>query len=376
MGVTDSFVSALKGRRVLVTGHTGFKGSWLSLWLAQIGAEVHGYALEPPTTPNLFEEAHVAGVLASHTIADVRDVVAIGRAFVDTSPEVVFHLAAQPLVRESYLDPRGTVEVNVLGTVNLLEAIRAHRQPCAVIVVTSDKCYENREWVWGYRENDPMGGHDPYSMSKGATELVVASWRRSFFPPERVAEHGVRLASARAGNVIGGGDWRQDRIMVDCIASLERGTPIQVRNPQSTRPWQHVLEPLSGYLMLAARLLESTSENANEFAGAWNFGPAVSDVWPVRRLVEETIECWGSGSWIDMSEPSAPHEARLLALNCDKAHHRLGWRPTWDASRSVRETVAWHRVRLEGGALRDVTLGQIGAFAAGGGPVATGRISS
>ncbi|MBE0593897.1 MAG: CDP-glucose 4,6-dehydratase [Gemmatimonadales bacterium] len=364
LDVIVDITETLAGHRVFVTGHTGFKGSWLALWLSELGAEVHGFALEPPTEPSLFEVAQVSGILAAHTLSDVRDPDAVQRAVAAAEPDVVFHLAAQSLVRESYLDPRGTVDTNVLGTVNVLEAVRALRRPCAVVVVTSDKCYENHDWVWGYRENDRIGGHDPYSMSKGAAELVVTSWRRSFFAPERIAEHGVCLASARAGNVIGGGDWQRDRIMADCVTALESGTPIRVRNPASTRPWQHVLEPLSGYLLLAARMLAGRPEEVAGFADAWNFGPAMADVWPVRRLADEVIRHWGAGSWNDVSNPHEPHEARLLALNCDKAHQALAWRPTWDATRAVAETITWHKARLAGEAMREVTLAQIRRFVA------------
>ncbi|MFA6146759.1 MAG: CDP-glucose 4,6-dehydratase [bacterium] len=360
----EEIASTFAGRRVLLTGHTGFKGSWLALWLSEMGAQVHGYALEPPTDPSLFEVAQVSGVLATHTLADVRDPAAVDRAVGAADPEVLFHLAAQPLVRESYVDPRGTLGTNVLGTVNVLEAVRARRKPCAVVIITSDKCYENLNWAWGYRENDHLGGHDPYSMSKAAAELVVASWRRSFFAQEKIAEHGVCLASARAGNVIGGGDWQRDRIMTDCITALEARTPIRVRNPASTRPWQHVLEPLSGYLLLATRMLAGGPEAAAGLGDAWNFGPAPDDVWPVRRLADEVIARWGSGSWIDGSDTNAPHEARLLALNCDKARRRLGWRPTWDASRAVAEAVAWHKAHRAGERMREVSLAQIRAFAA------------
>jgi CDP-glucose 4,6-dehydratase len=362
--VIDEIATTIAGRRVLVTGHTGFKGAWLALWLSELKAEVYGYALEPPTTPSLFEVAQVSEVLSGHILADVRDQVALARTVAEADPHVVFHLAAQSLVRESYIDPGGTVETNVLGTVNLLEAVRARKKPCAVVIVTSDKCYENREWVWGYRENDPLGGHDPYSMSKAAAELVVASWRRSFFPPERIAEHGVYVASARAGNVIGGGDWQRDRIMTDCVRALECGIPIRVRNPGSIRPWQHVLEPLSGYLLLATRMLSSKIEDAATLADAWNFGPAGDDVWSVGSLAAETIRLWGDGSWNEGSEPKKPHEARMLLLNCDKARQCLGWSPNWTAWRAVSETVAWHKARLSGESMRDVTLAQIRAFVA------------
>lgn len=362
VGVIDEIGATLGGRRIFLTGHTGFKGSWLSLWLSELGAEVHGYALEPPTDPSVFEVAGVEDVLAGHTIADVRHPSSLQRAVETADPDVVFHLAAQSLVRESYSDPVGTVDTNVLGTVHLLEAIRARGKACAVVVVTSDKCYENREWAWGYRENDRLGGHDPYSMSKAAAELVVSSWRRSFFPPQRISQHGVGLASARAGNVIGGGDWQRDRIMADCVTALEQGVPIRVRNPRSTRPWQHVLEPLSGYLLLAARMLSRPAEDAALLADAWNFGPASTDVWAVRRLVEETISRWGDGSWTQESGATERHEARMLALTCEKARQDLGWVPTWNAGRAVAETVSWHKARRNGESMRDITMDQIRQF--------------
>ena len=364
LAVTELFGGRFQGTRVLVTGHTGFKGSWLSLWLGELGATVTGYALEPPTTPSNFEASKVEACLARHVVADVRDAETLATVVCDADPDVIFHLAAQPLVRESYRDPVTTVSTNVMGTVNLLEAVRALRKPCVVIVITSDKCYENREWLYGYRETDPMGGHDPYSMSKGAAELVVASWRRSFFAPAALDRHGISVATVRAGNVIGGGDWQQDRILVDCIRALESGQPIDVRNPTATRPWQHVLEPLGGYLLLASRMLTAPANQGASLADAWNFGPEPSNCWPVARLVDEVIRCWGAGAWRDTSDPADPHEASFLALCCDKATRVLGWRPVWDVQRAVAETVAWHKAFAPGANVANVCRQQIDGYCA------------
>lgn len=327
------------GKRVLVTGHTGFKGSWLTLWLAELGAEVTGYALAPDTTPALFERAGVEPCCRS-IIADVRDAGRLAEVVRETRPEAVLHLAAQSLVRRSYQQPLETLQTNVLGTANLLEAVRAAGRPCAVVVVTSDKCYENHERPDGYREDEPMGGHDVYSMSKGAAELVTASWRRSFFHPARIAQHGVAVATARAGNVVGGGDWAQDRIVPDAVAALSAGQAIPVRNPHGVRPWQHVLEPLGGYLLLGARLL---GPHAAAHAEAWNFGPRLEDARPVRDVVEAIIAAWGSGRWDDRHDPSAPHEAGLLRLSIEKATARLGWAPRWHFDETFRRTVDWYK---------------------------------
>jgi CDP-glucose 4,6-dehydratase len=360
--VSELFGGAFRGKRVFVTGHTGFKGSWLCLWLGELGATVTGYALEPPTTPNNFEASRLESGLARHVIADVRDADVLARVVDEADPDVVFHLAAQPLVRESYRHPAVTVATNVMGTVNLLEAVRAREKPCAVVVVTSDKCYENREWVYGYRESDPMGGHDPYSMSKGAAELVVASWRQSFFPPVTLDRHGICVATVRAGNVIGGGDWQHDRILVDCIRALQGGQPIDVRNPAATRPWQHVLEPLGAYLLLASRMLSAPPKETAVLADAWNFGPEQANCWAVSRLVEEVIHCWGGGSWRDLSDPAAPHEAGFLALCCDRATRSLGWRPVWDVRRAVAETVSWHKSFAAGADVAGVCKQQIASY--------------
>ena len=364
LAVTELFGGALRDRRILVTGHTGFKGSWLCLWLKELGATVTGYALAPPTTPSNFDVSKVGTCLVRHVIGDVRDAEMLARVVSDVDPDVIFHLAAQSLVRESYRDPVTTVATNVMGTVNLLEAVRRRNKPCVVVVITSDKCYENREWLYGYRETDPMGGHDPYSMSKGAAELVVASWRRSFFAPAEIDRHGVAVATVRAGNVIGGGDWQQDRILVDCISSLQAGQPIGVRSPSATRPWQHVLEPLGGYLLLASTMLRASVTEGALLADAWNFGPEPPSCWPVAGLVDEVIRCWGAGTWRDISDPAAPHEAGFLALCCDKATRILRWRPVWDAGRAVAETVAWHKAFTAGANVAEVCRKQIGSYCA------------
>lgn len=334
-----AFADAYAGRRVLVTGHTGFKGAWLAEWLLALGADVTGLALPPATQPALFEQLGLAGRLR-HVEADVRDLAQVQRVVDDCRPEIVLHLAAQPLVRLSYDEPVATYATNVMGTVHLLEAVRLAGRACAVVAVTTDKCYENQEWVHGYRETDPMGGHDPYSSSKGAAELAISAYRRSFFEKPK---SGVRLASARAGNVIGGGDWAADRILPDCIRALARGERIAVRNQTATRPWQHVLEPLSGYLWLAAVLLndELTAFPAL-LSSAFNFGPGLDSNRTVREVVEEVLRHW-PGRWEDRSDPSAVHEASRLNLVADKAFHLLGWKPVWDFPATVAQTVAWYR---------------------------------
>jgi len=364
---TADWKRAYTGKRVLVTGHTGFKGSWLTAWLASLGADVFGFALAPPTTPSLFEAIDVASS-CRHRVADIRDAQAIARAVSDADPDFVFHLAAQPLVRASYERPIETIEVNVLGTAHLLEALRVARanaaKRCAVVVVTSDKCYENddarRNGIVAFRETDPMGGHDVYSMSKGAAELVLASYRRSFFSSSRIGEHGVAIASARAGNVIGGGDWAVDRIVPDAARALARGEPIVVRNPHAVRPWQHVLEPLGGYLLLGARL--ATAADPAAYCDAWNFGPSIDGACTVRALVERTVAAWGGGTWEDRSDPRAPHEAAALRLAIDKAGATLGWRPRWSFDETVARTVAWYRAHAGGAGsaeLRALTAAQI-----------------
>jgi len=359
---------AYAGRRVLLTGHTGFKGGWLAVWLRSLAAEVTGVALDPDTEPSLFEDAGIADV-CRHVVGDVRDLALVRRLVRGVRPEAVFHLAAQSLVRRSYAEPMATLETNVTGTANVLEAIRLERQRCAVVVVTSDKCYENAERLEPYRESDPMGGSDVYSASKGAAEIVARGWRRSFFPPARLAEHGVAVATARAGNVIGGGDWCADRIVPDAIRALAAGRPVPVRNPASVRPWQHVLEPLGGYLLLGARLL---GPDAARHCGPWNFGPAPEDAAPVSALVGEIIRAWGSGSWAPEPQPGAPREAGLLRLSADKAREGLGWGPRWDLRAAVERSVAFYRARASGArgaALREECLRQVEEYlGAGAGP--------
>jgi CDP-glucose 4,6-dehydratase len=337
----NNFGKAYAGKRVLVTGHTGFKGSWLCEWLLQLGAEVHGLALEPDTDPSLFRQLGLAARL-NHMVADIRDPQAVVTAFGAARPHIVFHLAAQPLVRRSYQQPQETFATNVMGTANVLESVRECDHPCAAVIVTSDKCYENLETGRDYREGDPLGGHDCYSASKAAAEIVTSAYRRSFFSDYA----DKRIASARAGNVIGGGDWAEDRIVPDCIRHLQRGEAIPVRNPHATRPWQHVLEPLSGYLQLGMRLLDGTlaGEGAPRDASfaAFNFGPGPGSDRSVQELVEEVLKSW-EGTWKNKSNPSAPHEAHRLSLDTSKAAKVLGWTPRWDFPRTVRETVDWYR---------------------------------
>lgn len=345
------------GRRVLVTGHTGFKGGWLCLWLQRLGASVTGYALDPPTQPNLFEAARVGEGMDS-ILGDVRNFSALRTVVGKFRPEVVFHLAAQPLVVRSYQNPVETYATNVLGAVHLLESVHQVGGARAVVNVTSDKCYVNREWLWGYRENEPMGGDDPYSSSKGCAELVTAAYRASFFAPTDYAQHGVALASARAGNVIGGGDWAEDRLMPDIIRAFQAGRLVTIRHPDAVRPWQHVLEPLSGYLLLAERLWTE----GPAYAEGWNFGSREEDAQPVRWLVERLAALWGEGAdWRQDGDPY-PHEANYLKLDCAKAKVRLNWTPRWNLERALAETVAWYRAHQAGENLQAVTLAQIESY--------------
>lgn len=350
-------MSGWAGRRVLVTGHTGFKGSWLSLWLHALGAEVTGFALPPPSEPNLFAAARIAD-LVDHVEGDVRDFAAV-RAVVEASrPEAIFHLAAQPLVRLSYREPVETYATNVMGTVHLLDAARHAADLRAIVCVTSDKCYDNREWVWPYRESDPMGGHDPYSSSKGCAELVAAAWRSSFF-----AEDGPGLATVRAGNVIGGGDWAEDRLVPDLVRAFEAGAAPLIRSPDAVRPWQHVLEALGGYLQIAERLLAGE----RGFADAWNFGPSDEDARPVGWIVERMRAAWGGGAAAVADTGPRPHEAGLLRLDCSKARAALGWRPALTLDQALDWIVAWHKAVGGGADARTVTLAQIADYAAASG---------
>jgi CDP-glucose 4,6-dehydratase len=353
MGGLEMKGSFWRDRRVFLTGHTGFKGGWLSLWLADFGAEVHGYALAPSTDPNFFTAAGLGERLASSTIADIRDTPALEKAMSAARPEIVFHLAAQPLVRHSYVEPVETYAVNVMGTVSLLEAVRRVPSVKALVNITSDKCYENREWVWPYRENEALGGHDPYSSSKACAELLTAAWRRSFLDAA-----GVHIASARAGNVIGGGDWAADRLVPDFLRALDAGLPLVVRSPQATRPWQHVLEPLAGYLMLAERL---HTEGA-AFAEAWNFGPDASDMRPVRWIVDALCARVPGSAWRDDSAPQ-PHEAHTLRLDSAKACARLGWQPRWTLQQALEATLDWHRAWKRASNMADFSLQQIRGYA-------------
>jgi CDP-glucose 4,6-dehydratase len=332
------------GRRVLLTGHTGFKGSWLALWLLELGAQVTGLALPPDTEPNLFAQLGLEERL-DHRLGDIRDASQVASLVNEVRPQVVLHLAAQPLVRRSYAEPAATWATNVMGSIHLLEALRSLQEPCTAVLITTDKVYRNNEWLYGYRENDPLGGHDPYSSSKAAAELAIASWRASFCGSQPHQTPHLLIASARAGNVIGGGDWAADRIVPDAMRALGRGEPIGVRNPAATRPWQHVLEPLGGYLLLAERLSADPS-----LADAFNFGPQLEANRSVRELVEQALRHW-PGSWVDQSDPQAPHEASLLNLVIDKAHHQLGWAPRWNFATTLERTVNWYRRLQQGQAI-------------------------
>jgi len=342
-----------KDKKVFLTGHTGFKGSWMSLWLQSMGAIVKGYALMPPTNTSLFFEANVKDNMES-VIGDIRDLDILKKNMVSFNPEVLIHMAAQPLVRLSYIEPIETYTTNVIGTVNVLEAARFCTNLKAIVSVTTDKCYENKEWPWGYRENEPMGGHDPYSSSKGCAELVTSAYKRSFFNTSETAS----LASARAGNVIGGGDWADDRLIPDILKAFENTNPVIIRNPLSTRPWQHVLEPLSGYLVLAEQLYNY----GDKFAEAWNFGPKDDDCKPVRWILDKMVACWGNGAHWELDQNSNPHEAGFLKLDCSKAAAKLNWHPKWDLEYTLNLIVNWHQDWLDGKSVNENCLREIRSY--------------
>ena len=346
-----------RGKKIFITGHTGFKGSWLCLWLHHLGAEVTGYALEPPTDPSLFVACDIVRIINSQN-GDVRDAVALTKAMQEAQPDIVIHMAAQPLVRDSYKVPVETYEINVMGTVNLLEAVRQTPSVRAVINVTTDKCYENKEWLWGYRENEPMGGYDPYSSSKACSELVTAAYRSSFFTPEKYNKHGVALASVRAGNVIGGGDWATDRLIPDCLTALSEGRNIVIRHPEAIRPWQHVLEPLYGYMLLAKKLFNEGSV----FAEAWNFGPPQTDAKSVGSIAEKMCEVWGGGSSVSLDNNPHPHEAMYLKLDCSKAASLLNWHPLWSIDDAIKKIVEWAKAYQQDADMNQICLKQINDY--------------
>ncbi|GAB3520435.1 CDP-glucose 4,6-dehydratase [Photobacterium alginatilyticum] len=343
-----------RGKKVFVTGHTGFKGSWLSLWLHEMGAIVKGYSLPAPTTPSLYEEARVGGCVENEE-GDIRNFEQLRDSISLFQPEIVFHMAAQPLVRLSYDDPIGTYSTNVMGTVHLLEAVKQVGSIKAVVNITSDKCYENREWVWGYREEEAMGGYDPYSNSKGCAELVASSYRQSFFNEDKYEEHGCALASVRAGNVIGGGDWADDRLIPDMLKAFSNGDAVEIRSPHAVRPWQHVLEPLSGYITIAEHLYE----NGTDYAEGWNFGPREDDAKPVQWIVENLVHQWGSDASWYLTEGEHPHEAHYLKLDCSKAKMRLNWQPVWGLEETLNRIVVWQKAWLNGADIKQHTLNEI-----------------
>jgi len=363
MGTTlKGFGNIFNGRKVLVTGHTGFKGAWLSEWLLGLGAKVYGVSLNPPTSPSLYDQLNLKSRLVDDARIDLADLGALVDKMKSVKPDFVLHLAAQPLVRLSYQVPVETFKTNVLGSIHLLEAVRQAGMKCSVVMVTTDKCYENQEWLHGYRETDRLGGHDPYSASKAAAEIAVASYRSSFFSEKNAV---VRVATCRAGNVIGGGDWAMDRIIPDCIRSLQAGLPVAIRNKTSTRPWQHVLEPLSGYLWVAALLDQPEllpGLTSKELTGAFNFGPELSSNKTVLELVEAVFKDW-PGTWDDKTDPQAVHEAGKLNLSTDKAFHLLNWKPVWDFNQTVHETTSWYKkVSTDTTCVGTITLEQINLY--------------
>ncbi len=346
-----------RDKRVFLTGHTGFKGSWMSLWLQSLGANLTGYALGPQTEPSLFDEARVGTGMRS-IFGDIRDLVLLQKTMEECQPEIVVHMAAQSLVRYSYANPVETYSINVMGTVHLLEAVRNATSVRAVVNITTDKCYENREWAWGYRENEPMGGYDPYSNSKGCAELVSSAYRSSFFSASSQAQHRVALATVRAGNVIGGGDWARDRLIPDVLAAFEQGKPVDIRYPYATRPWQHVLEPLRGYLTLSERLYE----NGHSYAEGWNFGPNDEDAKPVGWIVEQMAKLWGEGAQWQIDSREHPHEANYLKLDISKARGRLNWHPALRLNDALKLIIDWSKQRQAGADMHQLTMSQIHSY--------------
>ncbi len=348
------FNGIYNNKKVLVTGHTGFKGSWLCLLLHKLGADIYGYAMEPPTTPSLFKVANIDEIITSY-IGDIRDYDYLSKVIKNVKPDVIIHMAAQPLVRESYKHPVETYATNVMGTVNLLDIVKNINSVKAIVNVTTDKCYENREWHWGYRENEPMGGYDPYSNSKGCSELVTSSFRNSFFNPLQYDKHGVALASARAGNVIGGGDWAKDRLIPDFFRAITKGEKIKIRNPYAIRPWQHVLEPLTGYLMLVEKLItEGTA-----YAQAWNFGPDDRDAKNVEWIINRIVELWGNDVKFKIDGTTQHHEANYLKLDCSKAKAELKWYPKWNIQKALRSIVSWNKAYFNNENIRNICFKQI-----------------
>lgn len=355
--IDNLFNNLYKDRKILITGHTGFKGSWLCLLLYKLGADVYGYALEPPTNPSLFNEAKIGELMTSY-IGDIRDYNNLLKVMQEVQPEIVIHMAAQPLVRESYKNPVETYAINVMGTVHLFETCRHTQSVKAIVNVTTDKCYENREWHYGYRENEPMGGFDPYSNSKGCSELVTSSYRNSYFNPAKYTEHGVAIASARAGNVIGGGDWADDRLIPDFIRAISKGEEVKIRSPYAIRPWQHVLEPLTGYLSLAAKLL---TEGA-KYAEGWNFGPDERDARNVEWITDTICKLWSEGASFSIDTNPQPHEANYLKLDCSKTKAELGWISKWDIETTLKTIVDWNKSYLHNENIRIVTEAQIDQY--------------
>ena len=350
-------LSNYKGKKVLVTGSTGFKGSWISQWLLTLGAEVFGYALDPPTDPAIYNQLNLKDKVDQH-IGDINNYEEFKGFIERVNPDIIFHLAAQALVRDSYTVPLETFQTNVMGTAFLMQAVNELKISTTIIAITSDKAYENKEWLFGYRENDAFGGYDPYSASKGAAEVAISSWKRSFFHPDRFGDHGVKIASVRAGNVIGGGDWAKDRIVPDCIRFLVKKRPINVRNPFATRPWQHVLEPLGGYLLTGSRLMEANEIELRKY-DTFNFGPLITSNKNVESLVKALIEIWGYGTW-EYKKENAVHEASLLNLTVDKAYHLLNWTPAWDFDATISKTVEWYKTNHEdSGKIVELTKRQI-----------------